>query len=213
MTKRASSKPASSPTPNTARCSAHDAARQLQMRKALPRGGLRRRKHVGKGLADHAEHGRHLRDVRNPFRTQAVAGEQHQRGQAIQHPGQPLPLHVGIDHHEAEMGDLLALAVELDVHHRQRVEGDRPAGRLLGDQRDDGARQTFALAGEDAVGEAAGRQRLAGDDAQTATTSSSRSGCDSDRPGLSTIRVCRPAWVRKVRSMVACENAFSQNAA
>ena len=41
----------------------------------------------------------------------------------------------------------------------------RPVG-FLGDQRDDGARQTFALAGEDAVGEAAGRQRLAGDDAQ-----------------------------------------------
>ena len=58
------------------------------------------------------------------------------------------------------------LAVEFDCHHRQRVEGDRAAGRLIGDQRDDGAREPFALAGEDAIGEAAGRQRLAGDGAQ-----------------------------------------------
>ena len=64
------------------------------------------------------------------------------------------------------MGDLLAPAVELDVHQRQRIEGDRPPGRLLIDQRDHGARQTFAFAREDAVGEAAGRQRLGGDEAQ-----------------------------------------------
>ena len=64
------------------------------------------------------------------------------------------------------MGDLLLLAVELDGHHRQRVEGDRAAGGFFADQRDDGARQAFAFAGEDAVGEAAGRQGLAGDGAQ-----------------------------------------------
>ena len=93
---------------------AHDAARQLQMGKALPCGGIRRGKHVRKRLADHAEHRRHLCHVGNPFRPQAVAGEQHQRGQAVQHPGQALPLHVRIDHHEAEMGDLLLFAVEFD---------------------------------------------------------------------------------------------------
>ena len=64
------------------------------------------------------------------------------------------------------MGDFGGLAVEFDIHHRQRVEGDRMSGRLLRDQRDDGARQPLALAGKDAVGETAGRQRLAGDGAQ-----------------------------------------------
>ena len=64
------------------------------------------------------------------------------------------------------MGDFRRLAVEFDIHHRQRVEGDRPSGRFLADQRDDGARQPFAVAGENAVGEAFLRQRLGGHDAQ-----------------------------------------------
>ena len=64
------------------------------------------------------------------------------------------------------MGDLLRLAVEFDVHDGQRIEGDRAAGGFFADQRDDGARKPFAFAGEDAVGEAAGRQRLAGNGAQ-----------------------------------------------
>ena len=38
------------------------------------------------------------------------------------------------------------------------------------------------------------------------------SGCDSERPGLSTIRVRKPAWVRKVKSMAGLRNAFSQKA-
>ena len=109
------------------------------------------------------------------------------------------------------MGDLLRLAVEFHVHDRQRVEGDRAAGGFFNDQRDDGARQPFAFAGEDAVGEAAGRQGLAGDGAQI-RNQLVEVLLASDRPGLSTIRVCKPAWVRKVRSMVSCENAFSQNA-
>ena len=57
-------------------------------------------------------------------------------------------------------------AVEFDRHHRQRVEGDRASARLLADHGDDGARQPLALAGENAVGEIARRQRLAGDDAE-----------------------------------------------
>ena len=64
------------------------------------------------------------------------------------------------------MGDLHRFAVEFDLHHRQRVEGDRPPGRFLADQRDDGTRQPFAVAGENAVGEAFLRQCPGGDDAQ-----------------------------------------------
>ena len=136
------------------------------MRKALACVRMRRRKHIRKGLADHADDGWHLGDVRNPFRTQPVADKQNQRRQAIEHPGQPPPALVGIDHHEAEMGDFHRLAIEFDLHHRQRVEGDRPPGRFLADQRDDGARQPFAVAGEDAVGEAFLRQCLGRHDAQ-----------------------------------------------
>src|SRR5450755_5189644 len=44
-------------------------------------------------------------------------------------------------------------------------------------------------------------------------TSASSSASDSDNPGLSTIRVESPAWVRKVRSMEGCDKAFSQNPA
>ena len=117
----------------------HDAARQLQMRKALARVRMRRRKDIRKGLADHADDGRHLGDVRNPFRTQPVTGEENQRRQAVEDPGQPPPALVGIDHDETEMGDFRRFAVEFDLHHRQRVEGDRPSGRFLADQRDDGA--------------------------------------------------------------------------
>jgi hypothetical protein len=144
----------------------HDAARKLQVGKTLARARQWRREHVGEGIADHADHGRHLRHVGNPFRPHPVAGEQHQRSQAIQHPGQPLPAHIGIDHHEAEMGDLRRLAVEDDVHHRQRVEGDRLAAVFFRDQRDDGARQSLLVAGEDAVGQALLGQRLGSDDAK-----------------------------------------------
>ena len=189
MTKRASSKPASSPTPNTARW-AHDAARQLQMRKALAVRTLA----CGDGNTSEKVSQTMPNTAGTCVTLEIHFGRKPSRANSTsvvrpyKHPGQPLPLHVGIDHHEAEMGDLSRLAVELDVHHRQRIEGDRPAGRLLVDQRDDGARQTFALAGEDAVGEAAGRQRLAGDGAQICDQSV-EFGLDSDAPGLSTIRV------------------------
>ncbi len=98
---------------------------------------------------------------RNPSRT-----KQNQRRQAVENPGQPLPALVGIDHDETEMGDLRRLAIEFDIHHRQRVEGNRASGRFLGDQRDDGARQPFTVAGENAVGEAFLGQRFGGHDAQ-----------------------------------------------
>ena len=62
--------------------------------------------------------------------------------------------------------------------------------------------EPFALAGEDAVGEAAGRQRLAGNGAQIREPVRRDPAATATRPGLSTIRVRRPAWVRKVRSMV-----------
>ena len=135
MTKRASSKPASSPTPNTLRCWRMMPRASCRCAKLWRAPAIGRGKHVGKGLADHAADRRHLRDVGNPSRPQAVAHEQHQRGEAVQHPGQPLPLHVGVDHDEAEMGDLGRLAVEFDRHHRQRVEGDRMSGRLLAKSR------------------------------------------------------------------------------
>ena len=73
------------------------------------------------------------------FETQPVADKENQRRQAIENPGQPLPALVGIDHDQAEMGDFRWFAIEFDIHHRQRVEGDRPSGRFLADQRDDGA--------------------------------------------------------------------------
>ena len=97
---------------------------------------------------------------------QAATDEEHQRGEAVEHPGQPLPLRIRIDHDKAQVGDLGRPTVKLDGQHRQRIERDRAAARLLTNHGHDGARQPLAVAREDAIGEVARRQRLAGDDAQ-----------------------------------------------
>jgi hypothetical protein len=47
-----------------------------------------------------------------------------------------------------------------DLHHRKRVECNRPSAVLFGNQGDDGAGKALALAGEDAVGQFIRRQRL-----------------------------------------------------
>ena len=107
------------------------------------------------------------------------------------------------------MGNFHMFPVEIDRHHRKRVEGDRPPGRFLADQRDDGARQPFTVAGENAVGKAFLRQCFGGHDTQCDTSSPS-SASESERPGVSTMRVISPAWVRSVRSMVGWRSAFSQ---
>ena len=167
MTKRASSKPASSPTPNTARCSAHDAARQLQMRKAL-----RVRLRCGDGNTSEKvsqtmpntagtcvtleiHFGRkpsraNSTSVVRPYSTQdspcpCTSGSTITRPRWVTSRGSPSSSTSITDNALKAIG--------------------RPVASSR-DQRDDGARQTFAFAGEDAVGEAAGRQRLAGDGAK-----------------------------------------------
>ena len=108
------------------------------------------------------------------------------------------------------MGDLDRFPIQCDLHHRQRVEGDRTSGRFLADQRDDGARQSFAVAGENAVSETFLWQSFGGHDAQL-RYQFAEFASESDSPGVSTMRVISPVWVRMVRSMVGWRSAFSQN--
>ena len=115
MTKRASSKPASSPTPNTDAMMTHDAARQVADAQSFAwqrgRGDGNTSEKVSQTMPQTA--GTWV-TLETHFEREPAAHEQHERGQPVEHPGQPLPLHLRIDHHEAEMGDVGGRAVEFE---------------------------------------------------------------------------------------------------